>query len=296
MGEWVETRGSGNWAGATSAGMRFGATDGARCAAEGCGKGAELHLAGKGVCGAGHLALLMRDAIAKEQRYAARAYLRVRQRIPIGQVLLRQGAITEPALAKALCMQEAAGAGRIGSWLRQTACLTEEALTDALAAQEGCGVLPSCGTGLSGVTHAVPRPLLERLGGVPVLLDGSPTQLTLAFESRIDFGLLRAVEQMHGIRAAYGLLPGMAFWQAKRDALGVAPVPVEEWEADSVEAMAAQMSRKLVESRASAAALVAVRGCYWLRFIPGGAPKPCDLLCGLVGGLESDTAGGTRLN
>ena len=97
---------------------------------------------------------LLRPPQSAQRRAAAS------RRIPLGLILLSRQQLVPEQLRSALDAQLAAGAGKIGQWLRHMDFITEPQLTSALARQWSCPVLRS--------RPAVPA--LQRVPEIPMLL------------------------------------------------------------------------------------------------------------------------------
>ena len=287
MREWVGAAEPGyrGWAGRTKA-RAYGVQTAAMCAVETCCREANFHFQGRGACSGRCLELLMRDAVIEEQVLATVAAFRARPHVQLGRILVEQGAITEAQLERALRSQKAAGAGKLGSWLKQQMALPDLDLTAALSSQWRCPVFRAHAFLPGRMSVYLPRPLVEEHGVLPLCVGGSPERLALGFEGHIDYEIIQAAERMHGIKADAGLLPAHEFWQSMRDLLAVPFARVHQVRPSSHDVMIAVMSRLLARSAAANARLVAVHGCFWLRFWSPASgerrsaqPVVHDLLC-----------------
>ena len=117
-------------------------------------------------------------------------------RLPLGLVLLSQGAITHQQLRRALELQRQTGGRKIGEWLVELGAVSETQVTAALAAQQGCPLF----------TLQEPRPLPAAMHWPLALTDSyqaapllhSAPQLTLyvGFRERVSHVFLRAAEHI----------------------------------------------------------------------------------------------------
>ena len=82
----------------------------------------------------------LRVAIAREMdgRGTARRH---RHRVPLGLLMMHQGWISSSQLRSALEAQRIAGTGRLGQWLVRQKAVTEEMVAKALGLQWSCPVL-----------------------------------------------------------------------------------------------------------------------------------------------------------
>ena len=122
-------------------------------------------------------------------------------RLPLGLLLIHQGALTQEQLRSALHQQRELGRGRIGDWLLQLGMVSEEQLTQALGQQWACPVFPlELQPSKASWSDLLPVPLLESACAVPVHASPDGRLVHLAFADRVDHTLLYAVEQMLGCR------------------------------------------------------------------------------------------------
>jgi hypothetical protein len=183
----------------------------------------------------------------------------------LGSILIAQLAITQAQLERALHAQRLTGVGRLGAWLCRQTGLEEQQLTAALSAQWQCRVFRPGIFSAVRMACFLPRLLVEQLGALPLRLSGDSQTLSLCFEDRIDYELVRALERMHGIRIEAGLLGAKEF-ERTRSALLRASFPacrlIEATDFDErIRAMAlAAAHPDLVHAHA-----VHVHGYCWLR-------------------------------
>lgn len=263
------------------------------CSVPGCLRRPRLRIGSRGACGRGHLEFILRDSLAAEYARAARTRLRLNPVFPVGQILLRVGAVTEAALADALRAQERAGAGRVGAWLRQQAGLGEHALAAALAAQQSCPVL-SLDEWRPDASLA-PQFILEQCGGIPLRHSGNPGLIAVAFEDAGCPELLRALERVHACRVTQGVLPATLFWEAARSWLALRQPPAKSLGALALDACPEILSSFLMDADARAASLAVLGDQLWLRYAPGDEGRERSLVCTLVEGAGLGAGLGANL-
>ncbi len=241
--------------------------------------------AGQPVCGAECLEMVLRAALSREHALSTAAALETGPRVRIGQILVEQGVITEAQLERALRSQRLTGAGRLGTWLRQQTQLPEEDFAAALSIQWQCPVFRVGAFSPERMVPFLPRHLAESLGALPLRVSREPERLTICFEDRLDYELLRACERMHGIPVEGGLLASNEFWYGTGELLKAGFPPARLVTANSLEEMIAAMTETMMRSAISSAHLVCVRGYYWLRLWaiagPEGKSAARDVLCTL---------------
>jgi hypothetical protein len=186
-----------------------------------------------------------------------------RHRVPLGLVLVSQGAISPGQLKAALVRQKVSG-GRLGMWLRREHGIEERVITRALGAQWGCPVLSLDNHSPQRVAALVPRLFVDAFGVLPLRRAGD-LLLYLGFEDRIDRCVNLAIERMTGLRVEAGLIDGDEFIAAHARMLGADFPPARLLEAASGEALAAALTRVLEEARPLESRLVRMHDYYWLR-------------------------------
>jgi len=118
-------------------------------------------------------------------------------RLPIGLLLVKRGAITPEELREAVRLQNEAGAGKLGYWLRQLTNLTEDQICMALSQQWGCPVFPLERHVIStSVGQSVPFPILAAAKAVPAFASLGGRQWHVAFSDHVDHTLLYAIEEV----------------------------------------------------------------------------------------------------
>ncbi len=134
-------------------------------------------------------------------------------RLPLGLILLSQGAITAEQLRLALAMQRSARRGKIGEWLVGMGAVAEEQVTNALAAQQGCPVFaPRDPQALPAAMHW-PKPLTEIYRAMPVFYNPAQSALYVGFLEGVDHAFLYSVERMLQCRTDPCIVPPAVFRQ-----------------------------------------------------------------------------------
>lgn len=187
-----------------------------------------------------------------------------RPRIPLGLVMLEQGWITAGDLRRALDAQRRAGSGRLGQWLMRNGAVDETKLTRALGLQWNCPVLSLDLYDPEMVALLVPRLFLDALGTLPLRV-AAQRILYLGFEDRPDPVLAAALERMTGLRAESGVVEGSLFRAAHARALEARFAPVELMEAASESALARGLAAALEKMQPLESRLVRVHDFFWMR-------------------------------
>jgi hypothetical protein len=215
------------------------------------------------MCGPRCTRAMVRAAVARELHGQEAEPGLHRHRVPLGLLLLSQGAITRAQLRAALARQKISG-GRLGGWLEAEHGLEERAITRALGAQWGCPVLTIENHSPERVAALAPRLLVDAFGFLPLRPAGSAL-LYVGFEDRIDRCVGLAVERMTGLRVEAGVVDGRPFAAAHRRMLGAAFPPARMVEAEDVDTLAAAFARIVEEARPVEARIVRMRDYLWLR-------------------------------
>ena len=208
-----------------------------------------------------------------------------RHRIPLGLLMLEQGWITQDQLRKGLEAQRAAGTGRLGYWLVRQRAVSEPMVTRALSLQWSCPVLSLEHHDTAGLAAMMPRLFVEAFGALPLRLAAGRLAY-LGFEANLDPVLALAIERMTGLRVESGLVRESQFRQAHERMLEAKFPVVELVEAASEAAAAHALARAVERARPIASRLVRVHDCLWLRMWkrPQKGPLPegewvQDLVC-----------------
>jgi hypothetical protein len=214
-------------------------------------------------------------------------------RIPIGLLLVEQGAITDAQLRRALgewqrqC-EATRERTRLGEWLVESGLLTEPALTRGLSAQWNCPAYSLRGYRPEETASLVPRLVAEVAGAVPVRV-AAGRLLYLAFGGSLDRSVSYAVERATGLRVAAGIAADGEFRRAQAQYLETPGPRVEFMEAADAAILAGTIARRIEREKPAEARLVRVHDFYWLRLwrrtnpAPGiaGAGDVQDMLCTL---------------
>jgi hypothetical protein len=214
-------------------------------------------------CGERCLRALLRAAVLRELEGLEPPPAAHRHRVPLGLLLLAQGAITREQLRAALERQRRLG-GRIGRWLVREQGIDEREITRALGTQWGAPVLAAGSHSPEKVAGVAPRLFVDAFGFLPLRVAGGAV-LYIGFEDRIDRCVCLALERMTGLRVEAGLVDGRAFDAAHRRMLGTGFPPARMVEASAVDALVAALARIVEEARPVEARLVRMRDYLWLR-------------------------------
>lgn len=240
-------------------------------------------------CSAECTAARMHAAVVRELEGRAHSRAGHRHRIPLGLVMLEQGWITQCQLRMALEAQRAAGTGRLGHWLVRQRALSEPMVTRALSLQWSCPVLPLEHHDATGLAAAMPRLFVEAFGALPLRL-AAGRLLYLGFEANLDPVLALAIERMTGLRVESGIVRESVFRPAHGRMLEAKFPPVELVAAVSEAAAAHVLARAVERVRPVASRLVRVHDCLWLRMLlrPQNGPLPesrsvQDVVCSIGG-------------
>lgn len=211
-----------------------------------------------------------------------------RHRIPLGLLMLEHKWITHEELRAALGAQQQAGGGRIGNWLVRQGAVKEETVTRALALQWSCPVIACDGHLPEALTAAMPRLFVDAFTALPVRITGTSV-LYLAFEDALDPVLALAISRMTGLRVECGVVSESQFRPALTRMLDAAFPPVSLIEAVTPAAAAQTFAREMERTRPVASRLVRVHDYLWLRqqLRPAIAILPerdavRDLVCSIV--------------
>ena len=197
-----------------------------------------------------------------------------RHRVPLGLVLLAQGAITHPQLIAALSAQRTAGEGRVGDWLMQQTGLSEERLMRGVGVQWNCPLLSLEGFSARAMALVMPKRLVVELGLLPVRIAGSSV-LYVAFPERRETAAALALGRMSGLRVECGLLPESHFAVARERLLAADAVAVRMHAAVDSDALTQSLTKLIAERQPAAARVVRVHRYLWLRmWLEEGAHSP----------------------
>ncbi|MGH9467207.1 MAG: hypothetical protein ACRD1Y_07615 [Terriglobales bacterium] len=117
-------------------------------------------------------------------------------RIPLGLLLLSHGLITPPQLRAALAAQQQQG-GRVGEWLVRQGAVSEDAIASGVALQWARPTFPLAETRAWQQCRGwVPLPLLEELGMLPLYFAPTRRRLYVGFTQVVDATAVAALQQM----------------------------------------------------------------------------------------------------
>jgi hypothetical protein len=187
-----------------------------------------------------------------------------RHRMPLGLILLGQGAITEEQLRQALEAQRTSGKGRIGIWLMRQCGLSEERVTRALAQQWGCPLYQLTAHQPESVATLVPRLFLDSYGMLPLRVAGGK-MLYLGFEDRINAAAALAIARMTGLRVETGVVPSTQYLRAHERMMDAAYPRTVLTEAASAQSAIDKITQAVERIRPHAARLVRLHQYLWLR-------------------------------
>jgi hypothetical protein len=184
--------------------------------------------------------------------------------MPLGLLMMEQGWITPKQLKQALEQQRAAGGGRLGQFLIRQKAVSEDLVTRALSLQWSCPVLPLQFHDPEGLSPVLPRLFVDAFGALPLRVAAGKL-VYLGFEERPDAVLALALERMSGLRVESGLVQGSEFRPAHERMLRAAYPPAQLLEASSEPALVRALARALERGRPVESRLVRVHDCLWLR-------------------------------
>jgi len=226
-------------------------------------------------------------AIARELDGPAAASASHRHRLPLGLLLLEHGRISCDQLRRALDSQRAAGSGRLGEWLVRQKAVTEQDVTRALAIQWSCPVLSLEHFNPAACTVLMPRLFIDAFAALPLRVAAGKV-LYLGFAQNLDPVLALAVERMTGLRVESGIVQESGWIPARARMLQSEFPPVTLIEAVSHEAAAQTLVQSLERAKPVESRLVRVHDCLWLRLWlrPQTGPAPAissirDILCSI---------------
>jgi Type II secretion system (T2SS), protein E, N-terminal domain len=203
-----------------------------------------------------------------------------RHRMPLGLVMIEQGWITSEQLKRALEQQRAAGGGRLGQFLVRQRAVSESLVTRALSLQWSCPVLPLPFHDPEALSPLLPRLFIDAFGALPLRVAAGKL-VYLGFEERLDTVLALALERMSGLRVENGLVQGSEFHPAHERMLKAAYPPAQLLEASSQAALARALARAVERGRPVESRLVRVHDCLWLRMWKkaqaGPVPDPASV-------------------
>jgi len=187
-----------------------------------------------------------------------------RHRMPLGLLMMEQGWITPEQLKQALEEQRVAGGGRLGQFLIRQKAVSEHLVTRALSLQWSCPVLPLPFHDPEGLSPLLPRLFIDAFGALPLRVAAGKL-VYLGFEERLDAVLALALERMSGLRVESGLVQGSEFRPAHERMLRAVYPQAQLLEASSEPALVRALARSVERARPVESRLVRVHDCLWLR-------------------------------
>ena len=198
-------------------------------------------------------------------------------RLPLGLLLVEQGAVTHTQLRDALRLQRESASGRIGDFFFGIGAITEHQLTSALAQQWGCPIFPLERQHPHPSWSAlVPLALLESALAVPAHSNPDTRTLHIAFAERPDHTLLYAVEQMLDCRTVACMAAKSAVSQLLDHLRAATPAEISFDTVRDPGEISYTICNYAQELRASRVAIARVTAHIWVRFYRRDANR--DLL------------------
>jgi hypothetical protein len=185
-------------------------------------------------------------------------------RIPLGLLMLEQGAITHPQLRDALESQRRTRSGRLGEWLIRQRATDEATVTRALGLQWSCPILTVESRDLVTHTPAAPRLFLDAFGALPLRI-AAGRLLYLGFEQRLDLVLAHAIGRMTDLQVESGIVCSSQFRPALVRLLKETFPPSQLAEAVSETAAAHLLARSIERTQPVNSRIVRVHDLIWLR-------------------------------
>lgn len=200
-----------------------------------------------------------------------RSSVRLHQhRIPLGLLLLEQGAITQQELQQVLEAQRIAGKGRLGEWLRRILHIDEKAITRCLARQWSCPVFDVEALQPQRMAVLAPQQLLITSEALPLRIT-QEGRIHLAFREYLDASLALAIERMNGLRVDKGLVLPREFDEVQEHLHAATFVPVTEHRLADASELEPRLLDAIETLQPTASRLVRVHSTYWLRLWTRGS-------------------------
>lgn len=184
-------------------------------------------------------------------------------RVPLGLLLLSQGAITQEQLRFARKMSEGTGE-RIGDVLVEHCGLPQQRVVQALATQWGCSAWDVGGTIADGMACVAPRVVLHTTGMLPLRLQ-SDGAISVAFLDAPDAPAVLALRSIHARRIDAGIASVKDFAKAVTQVAGQQAVEVKEYLCVD-EAEVIRLLTKTIQRLAPAESRwTRIRDMFWVR-------------------------------
>ena len=121
-------------------------------------------------------------------------------RMPLGLVLLSQGAISAEQLRQALNVQRTTRTGKLGEWLVRMGAVREEQVTAALGIQQRCPVFSPHDLLPLPPRLCWPAGLVQQYRSLPIFYEPGSEMLFVGFLDTVDHRFLYSIEQVLGCR------------------------------------------------------------------------------------------------
>ncbi len=184
-------------------------------------------------------------------------------RIPLGLLLLSQGAISQEQLRYARHTSESTGE-RLGDILVRHCGLPEERLSRGIATQWGCSSWDVTGTIPDGMACIAPHAVLQATGILPLRLqvDGS---ISIAFVDAPDASAIFAVRKIHDRSVDAGIAGARHFLEATNQLRMQPSVPLEEHRCDDDAEVIRLLIRAIQHLAPVECRWVRLHGMFWVR-------------------------------
>jgi len=184
-------------------------------------------------------------------------------RIPLGLLLLSQGAISQEQLRYARHRSESTGEP-LGDILVRHCGLPEERLSRGIATQWGCSSWDVTGTIPDGMACIAPHAVLRATGMLPLKLqvDGS---ISIAFVDAPNASAVFAVRRIHDCPVDTGIAGARDFLEATNQLMTRKAVPVEEHHCDDDAEVIRLLVRAIQHLAPVECRWVRLHGMFWVR-------------------------------
>lgn len=184
-------------------------------------------------------------------------------RIPLGLLLLAQGAISQEQLRFARQRAENTGE-RIGDILVRYCGLPESRLLRGIATQWGCSSWDVNGTIANNMACVAPHGVLRATGMLPLRLqpDGA---ISVAFVDAPDASAVFALRRMHDRAVDVGIAGGRHFLEATNQLMLQESVQVEESQCANEDELIRQWAKTIQRLAPVESRWVRLHGMFWMR-------------------------------
>jgi hypothetical protein len=184
-------------------------------------------------------------------------------RIPLGLLLLSQGAISQEQLRFARHRSESTGE-RLGDVLVRHCGLSEERLLRGVATQWGCSSWDVTGAIPDGMACIAPHAVLRTTGMLPLRLQ-SDGGISIAFVDAPDAAAAYAVRRIHDRSVDAGIAVTRDFLKATHQLMLQSSVPVEEHHCDDDTDVIRLLVRAIQHLAPVECRWVRLHGMFWVR-------------------------------